>query len=119
MPQFAAHWRAWQWQPPNACKDQLFHVPAGYALPEICSDQSCIVLYMRNTAEPSHEEATAHYPPAQTQLYHDVDSYMKILWAAGNVTKPSVASGCMIKLLIYNPNPFTMTFLCCITPNFY
>ena len=25
----------------------------------------------------------------------------------------------MIKLLNYNPNPFAITFLCCIKPNFY
>ena len=100
-------------------KGHYFYVPAGYALPEISSDQGCLVLYMYNTGEPSHEEATEHHPSAQTQLYHDVDSYMDIPWAAGNVAKPSVASGCMIKLLNYNPNSFAMTFLYCMTPNFY
>ena len=100
-------------------KGHYFYVPAGYALPEMSSDQGCLVLYMYNTGEPSHEEATEHHPMAQTQLYHNVDSYMDIPWAAGNVAKPSVASGCMIKLLNYNPNSFAMTFLYCMTPNFY
>ena len=63
-------------------KGHYFYVPAGYALPEISSDQGCLVLYMYNTGEPSHEEATEHHPSAQTQLYHDVDSYMDIPWHA-------------------------------------
>ena len=55
MQQSAAHWRAWQLQLPNACKGHYFYVPAGYALPEIGSDQGCLVIYMYNTGEPSHE----------------------------------------------------------------
>ena len=35
------------------------------------------------------------------------------------MAKPSVASGCIIKLLNYNANSFAMTFLYCMTPNFY
>jgi hypothetical protein len=88
-------------------------------MPEISSDQGCLLLYMYNTGEPSHEEATTHHASTQTQLYHDVDSYMDLSWAMGNVAKPSVATGCMIKLLNYNPNSFAMTFLYCMTPNFY
>ena len=94
-------------------------MPAGSALPEISSDQGCLVLYICNTGEPSHEEAAELHPSAQAQLYHDAESYMDISWAAGNVAKPSVASGCMIKLLNYNANSFAMTFLYCMTPNFY
>jgi len=74
---------------------------------------------MYNTGEPSHEQATEHHSLAQIDLYHDVDSFMDIPWAAGNVTKPSVAAGCMIKLLNYNPISHAMTFLYCMTPNFY
>ena len=119
MQQFAARWRVWQWQLHNACTGHYFYVPAGYTLPEISSDQGCLVLYIWNTGEPSHEEATELHPLVQTHLYHDVDSYMDILWAGGNLAKPSVASGCMIKLLNYNANSFAMTFLYCKTPNFY
>jgi hypothetical protein len=39
----------------------------------------------------------------QVSLYRDIDSFMDIPWAAGNVAKPSVAPGCMVKLLNYNP----------------
>ena len=69
------------------------------------------MLDMYNTGEPSHEEATERHPSAETQLYHDVDSCMDIPRAEGDVAKPSVASGCMIKLLNYNPNSLAVTFL--------
>ena len=78
MQQFAAHWRISQWQLPNACKGNYFYVPTGYALPEISSDQGCLVLYICNTGEPSHEEATELHPSAQPQLYHDAESYIDI-----------------------------------------
>ena len=74
---------------------------------------------MHNTGEPSHEESTEHHPQAQVGLYHDVDSYMDIPWAMGNVVSPAVASGCLIKLLNYNPISHAMTFLYCMTPGFY
>ena len=67
--------------------------------PEVRSEQGCLVLEMHNTGEPSHEESTEHHPQAQVGLYHDVDSYMDIPWAMGNVVSPAVASGCLIKLL--------------------
>ena len=100
-------------------KGHYFYVPAGYAMPEITSEQGCLALVMYNTGEPSHEESTNHHPLAQADLYHDVDSFMDIPWAPGNVTQPCVASGCMIKLLNYNPISHAMTFLYCMTPNFY
>jgi len=99
-------------------KGHYAFVPAGYAMPKIVSEQGCLVLMMYNTGEPSHEQSTEHHAMAQVDLYHSVDSYMDIPWAAGNVTKPSVASGCMIKLLNYNPISHAMTFLYCMTPNF-
>ena len=43
---------------------------------------------------------------------------MDLPWAMGNVTKPSVAAGCLIKLLNYNPISHAMTFLYCMTPAF-
>jgi hypothetical protein len=100
-------------------KGHYFFVPAGYALPEVRSDQGCLVLEMHNTGEPSHEESTEHHPQAKVELYHDIDSYMDIPWAMGNVVSPAVASGCLIKLLNYNPISHAMTFLYCMTPGFW
>lgn len=100
-------------------KGHYFFIPAGYAMPEIRSDQGCLLLEMINTCEPSHVESSAHHPQAQVNLYHDVDSYLDIPWAMGNVAKPSVAAGCLIKLLNFNPMSQAMTFLYCMTPGFY
>ena len=44
---------------------------------------------------------------------------MDIPWGPGNVVKPSVASGVMIKLLNFNPISYAMTFLYCMTPAFF
>ena len=100
-------------------KGHYFYVPAGYALPAVGASQGALVLMMYNTGEPSLVEASEHHALAQVDLYHDVDSYLDIPWAVGNVTKPSVASGCLIKLLNFNPISYAMTFLYCMTPSFY
>lgn len=100
-------------------KGHYFYVPAGYAMPAISSSQGALVLMMYNTGEPSHVESTTHHPLCQVNLYHDVDSFMDLPWAMGNVAKPSVAAGCLIKLLNFNPMSYAMTFLYCMTPNFY
>lgn len=103
----------------TARKGHYFYVPAGYAMPAISSEKGALALMMFNTGEPSLVEATDHHPLCQTNLYHDVDSFMDIPWAPGNVVKPSVASGVMIKLLNFNPISYAMTFLYCMTPAFF
>ena len=103
----------------TARKGHYFYVPAGYAMPAISSERGALALMMFNTGEPSLVEATDHHPLCQTNLYHDVDSFMDIPWGPGNVVKPSVASGVMIKLLNFNPISYAMTFLYCMTPAFF
>ena len=100
-------------------KGHYFYVPAGYAMPAISTEGGALVLMMYNTGEPSLVEATEHHPLAQVDLYHDVDSYLDIPWMLGNVTKPSVAQGCLVKLLNFNPMSYAMTFIYCMTPAFY
>ena len=100
-------------------KGHYFYVPAGYAMPAVSSEKGALLLMMYNTGEPSLVEATDHHALCQTNLYHDVDTYLDITWAPGNIVKPSVASGVMIKLLNYNPISHAMTFLYCMTPAFY
>ena len=99
-------------------KGHYFYIPAGYAMPMMTTEQGCLVLMMYNTGEPSLEPSTQHHALAQVDLFHNVDSYMDLPWAMGNVTKPSVATGCLIKLLNYNPISHAMTFLYCMTPAF-
>ncbi len=102
------------------CKrGHYFFVPAGYALPKVESEQGALLLMMYNTAEPSLVESDSHHPLSRIELYHDVDSFMDIVWAPGNIVKPAVAAGCMIKLLNYNPISHAMTFLYCMTPDFH
>ena len=100
-------------------KGHYFYVPAGHAIPAMSAPDGALLLMMYNTGEPSHVASDEHHALAKTQLYHDVDSYMDIPWAMGNVTKPSVAAGCLIKLLNYNPNSHALTFLYCMTPAYY
>ena len=100
-------------------KGHYFYIPPGYAMPEIATTGGCLLLMMYNTSAPSHEEATEHHPLAQIDLYHDVDSYMDMPWAPGNLVSPAVASGCMIKLLNFNPISYAMTFLYCMSPAFF
>ena len=100
-------------------RGHYFFVPAGYALPALESEQGAILLMMYNTSEPNHIESSDHHPLSRKELYHAVDSYKDIVWAPGNVVSPSVASGCMIKLLNFNPESHAMTFLYCMTPQFH
>jgi len=99
-------------------RGHYFFVPAGYALPALSTEQGCQLLMMYNTGEPSFVASDQHHQHSRSELYHDVDSYMDINWAPGNVTKPSVAAGCMIKLLNFNPDSHALTFLYCMTPDF-
>ncbi|MDI9347688.1 MAG: DUF4437 domain-containing protein [Methylacidiphilales bacterium] len=100
-------------------RGHYFFVPAGYAMPAISTQSGCLLLYMYNTGIPSFEASSEHHALCAVSRYHDVDSYNDIPWAAGNIAKPSVASGCMIKLLNYNPESLAMTFLYCMTPHFW
>lgn len=100
-------------------RGHYFFVPAGYALPAISTSDGALVLMMYNTGEPSRVDSDSHHPLCRTELYHDKDTYQDITWAPGNVVSPSVASGCMIKLLNFNPQTFAMTFLYCMTPHFH
>ena len=94
-------------------------VPAGYALPAIHSAKGCKLLYMYNSGPPSFEASDESHQLCATDRFHQVDSYDDIAWAVANVTVPSVASGCMIKLLNYNPKSMAMTFLYCMVPHFW
>lgn len=64
-------------------------------------------------------ESADHHPLAQVQYYHDVDAMMDIPWDPGGVTRPTVATGCLIKLLNFNLESQAISFLYCMTPGFY
>ena len=93
--------------------------PAGYAQPATSSPKGCLLLMMYNTGEPSLVESDTHHPLCRVDRFHQTDSYNDVPWAAGNIAKPSVASGCMIKLLNFNDRTHALTFLYCMTPHFW
>ncbi|CAB1369599.1 DUF4437 domain-containing protein [Denitratisoma oestradiolicum] len=107
------------WGDKKVGKGHYFFAPAGYAMPSISTQQGCLLLMMYNTGEPSLVESDRHHPLCRVDRFHETDSYNDIPWALGNVTKPSVASGCLIKLLNYNDRSHALTFLYCMTPDFW
>lgn len=100
-------------------RGHYFYVPAGYSMPALTTRQGALLVMMYNTGEPSHIESKEHHNLCNTALYHDVSSFDDIPWSGGGVTSPTVASGCMVKLLNYNPNSMALTFLYCMTPDFW
>lgn len=100
-------------------RGHYFYVPAGYSMSSLKSKDGALLLLMFNTGGPSHVESRSHHQQCNPALYHDVSSFDDIPWAGGGVTSPTVASGCMVKLLNYNPNSMALTFLYCMTPDFW
>ncbi len=95
-----------------------FFVPAGVALPAMHSPQGCEALLMYNTGAPSFEESDSDHPLADRSLYGAVDSYAGLEWSVPTF-RPRTASGCMLKLLHYHPRTEALSFLYCMTPDFY
>jgi len=93
-------------------------VPAGMAIGAISSPQGAEALVMYNDSEPSYEESDGNHQLALTDAYMDLNTYSDAPWAAGNIVHPSVASGCLIKPLHYDPLTEAISFLYCMTPQF-
>ena len=93
-------------------------VPAGMHIPAISVPQGCEVLLMYNDSEPSWEESDRNHQLALTDAYLSMNTYTDAPWGAGNIVTPSVASGCMIKPLHYDPVTEAISFLYCMTPQF-
>lgn len=93
-------------------------VPAGVALEAIDVPQGCEALVMYNDSEPDYEESDASHDLALKAGYISVNTYEDMPWAGGSIVAPSVATGCMIKLLRFDPLTEAMTFLYCMTPEF-
>ena len=95
-----------------------FFVPAGYALGAISSPDGCEALIMYNDSEPSFVESDAHHPLCLTPGFVSVNGYEGAPWMVANLVSPSVANGCMIKLLHFDPVTEAVSFLYCMTPQF-
>ncbi len=93
-------------------------VPAGVAMEAIEVPDGCEALLFCNDSEPGYEESDANHDLALLAGFISVDSYGEMPWSSGSIVAPSVATGCMIKLLRFDPVTEAMTFLYCMTPEF-
>ena len=93
-------------------------VPAGVALGAISVPQGCEILLMYNDSEPSWAESDRNHPLALTAAYMSLNTYTGAPWGSGSIVTPSVASGCLIKPLHYDPLTEAISFLYCMTPQF-
>lgn len=93
-------------------------VPAGMAVGAISVPQGAEVLLMYNDSEPSFEESDRNHHLALTEAHVSFNTYVDAPWAPGNIVTPSVASGCLIKPLYYDPLTEAISFLYCMTPQF-
>jgi hypothetical protein len=95
------------------------YLPAGMAVGAIEVPQGCEALVMYNDSEPSFAESDCNHELALTEAFASVNSYRDRPWAPGNLVSPSVASGCMIKVLHYDPVTEALSFLYTMVPEFY
>ncbi|MEM8982347.1 MAG: DUF4437 domain-containing protein [Pseudomonadota bacterium] len=93
-------------------------VPAGVSTPVLNVDDGCEALLFFNDAEPHFEESDAHHDLALTAGIVSLNAYGDAPWSSGSIVSPSVASGCMIKLLRFDPLTEAMTFLYMMSPEF-
>jgi hypothetical protein len=93
-------------------------IPAGMTQGAIEVSQGCEALVMYNDGEPTFAESGSNHQLALTDAFVSLNSYEDRPWAGGSIVSPSVASGCMIKLLHYDPLTEAISFLYCMTPRF-
>ncbi|TDJ44443.1 MAG: DUF4437 domain-containing protein [Gammaproteobacteria bacterium] len=93
-------------------------IPAGMHVGAISIPQGAEALVMFNDCEPNFEESDQNHQYALTDAYMSLNTYSDAPWGPGNIVTPSVATGCMIKPLHYNPLTEAISFLYCMTPQF-
>ena len=93
-------------------------IPAGMHVGAISIPQGAEGILMYNDSDPSFEESDRNHQFALTDAYLSMNTYLDAPWAPGNIVTPSVASGCLIKPLHYNPLTEAISFLYCMTPQF-
>jgi len=99
-------------------RGQYAMIPAGMHIGAISAPQGAEAIVMFNDSEPSFEESDRNHQYAMTDKAVSMNSYLDAPWAPGNIVHPSVASGCMIKPLFYDPLTEAISFLYCMTPQF-
>ena len=94
------------------------YVPAGKALPALHVPQGAEALVMFNDSEPNFEESGESHGLALVEGYVAVNAYAGPAWYGGGRVQPSVATGCMSKVLRRDPLTEAYTVLYCMVPRF-
>jgi len=94
------------------------YVPAGMAIGAIDVPQGAEALVMFNDSEPNFEESAENHELALTEGYVSLNGYEDRPWQGIGRVQPSVATGCLSKILRMDPLTEGYTFLYCMTPRF-
>ncbi|MBW7929743.1 MAG: DUF4437 domain-containing protein [Gammaproteobacteria bacterium] len=100
-------------------KGHYFFVPAGVSMPAMSSPKGAEGLLFYNYGEPSFLESDADHPRALRDQLIIVDAYEGLQWKVANFITPSVAPGCMVKMLRADPLTHAHSLLYCMTPNYW
>ena len=95
-----------------------FLIPPGVTMPAMKVSKGAVAIMFYNYGEPSFVASDEDHPLAERHRMSIVNSMEDIAWMPGNRIVPSVASGCMLKLLKYDLHTEAHTFLYCMTPGF-
>lgn len=93
-------------------------IPAGMSTAAIDVPDGCEALVMFNDSEPHFEESDASHELTLSAGFVSVNAYDDRPWASGAIVAPSVATGCMVKLLRFDPLTEAMTFLYMMSPEY-
>lgn len=93
-------------------------MPAGMSTDAIEVPDGCEALVMFNDCEPNFEESDVSHELTLGAGFVSVNAYEDKPWASGSIVAPSVAMGCLIKLLRFDPLTEAMTFLYMMSPEF-
>ncbi len=102
----------------NYGEGYYFLIPPGVSMPAMKVSQGAVVIMFYNYGEPSFVASDEDHPLAERYRLSIINSTEDINWMPGNRIVPSVASGCMLKLLKYDLHTEAHTFLFCMTPGF-
>lgn len=100
-------------------KGNFFFVPAGVSMPAMTSTKGAEALLFYNFGEPSFIESDEDHPRARRDQLIIVDAYEGLQWKVADFVRPSVAPGCMVKLLRSDPETHAHSLLYCMTPNYW
>jgi hypothetical protein len=93
-------------------------VPAGVSTGAIEVPAGCEAIVMFNDSEPHFVESDRSHELALKAAFVSVNGYSDRPWASGAIVAPSVATGCMVKLLRFDPLTEAMTFLYMMSPEY-